>query len=620
MRERVRRIGAWIYAHTLAQNPTFWTAFTPALVVAALLFVRNPASNYIFDEQEALLANPYVNGSLKFWQAFQRDFWGLPPDRSIGSYRPIPNLIWRLVWHVSELPWLHHWLNVVGHAANAAIVAGFTWRVSQRPRLGWLAGACFVTSAVLTEAITGVVGLADVLGALGILLSLVALRLKAPAMTLCVGLATFVGLLCKESALVAVPLVTWAALLSAPTLHPLGPRRGLRMALALTATTAALVGYTYLRRWLFPVKLPPELVAPLTHGEPLVQRLLAEFLRWFQQPKLPRDSINNPLADSDMPLRIAGALRVYFRGLVQVLFPWKLSGDYSFAAEPAPSHPVFVESVAGAAALLLPPVGALVVYVRALILEHRARAAGLEPALSAGGWIVAALGLLWVPIAYFPHSNIPILLPTVRAERFWYVPMIGAAWLLALAGMAIARRSPRVAFALAVVFFGFHALRARIHAFDYTDDLTFWRATAHAEPDSAKAHLNYSVMVGARGRLEERLVSSKRALDIAPRWPMAHIYYGDTLCRMRRAEQAWPHYRRGFELAPNDSNLIALALQCLFEMKAIKSHEQELYGLARAHPGSWLAYLATDIVENGERYGGVERKYRPRGYDEGPKQ
>jgi hypothetical protein len=40
--------------------------------------------------------------------------------------------------------------------------------------------------------------------------------------------------------------------------------------------------------------------------------------------------------------------------------------------------------------------------------------------------------------------------------------------------------------------------------------------------------------------------------------------------------------------------------------------------LAQDHAGTWLAYLARDVVSNGAKNGGVDRKYRPRGYDEGP--
>src|SRR5688572_22510731 len=99
MAGRVSALAASIAAYFRVNDPLFRWALGPALLVAALLYVRSPLSNYIFDEQEALLANPYVNGEgLGYWDAFRRDFWGLPADRSIGSYRPLPNLIWRLLW------------------------------------------------------------------------------------------------------------------------------------------------------------------------------------------------------------------------------------------------------------------------------------------------------------------------------------------------------------------------------------------------------------------------------------------------------------------------------------------------------------------------------------------
>ena len=153
-----QRLGAWLTglkAYFVDQDPTFLTAFAPALVASVLIYVRSPLSNYIFDEQEALLANPYVNGQAgSFLHAFTRDFWGLPPDRSIGSYRPLPDLVWRALWFVSKRPFLHHWVNVVVHAVNASLVAGFVLVLTRRRDTAWLAGACFVASAVLTEALT----------------------------------------------------------------------------------------------------------------------------------------------------------------------------------------------------------------------------------------------------------------------------------------------------------------------------------------------------------------------------------------------------------------------------------------------------------------------------------
>ena len=80
-------------AFFLAEDPNFWVAMVPSLALAALLFTRSLTTNFIFDEQEALLANPYVNGkNISFRDVIHRDFWGLPPERSDGRYRPLPNL------------------------------------------------------------------------------------------------------------------------------------------------------------------------------------------------------------------------------------------------------------------------------------------------------------------------------------------------------------------------------------------------------------------------------------------------------------------------------------------------------------------------------------------------
>jgi tetratricopeptide (TPR) repeat protein len=357
---------------------------------------------------------------------------------------------------------------------------------------------------------------------------------------------------------------------------------------------------------------------------------LHEFLRWFQQPRLPDDPINNPLSTADTPYRIAGGLRVYLSGLLQVVFPWRLSGDYSYPQEPIPDRIVFPASVLGALLLVVPPIAGFLGWLRALFVERRSAAEPGETRSRASDkwrfWLLLAIALVWVPLAYFPHSNILVVLPTVRAERFWYLPVIGSSLLLgAVFGRLITgasgQRSKLWMAAFVTLFFAFQATKARAHALDYTNDLVFWRSTARAAPNSAKAHLNYSVMVGARSRLQERLTLNRRALELAPNWAMAHIYYGDTLCRMRRPDDAWPHYKRGFKLAANDSNLIALALQCLWDHKGLtEARKQELLDLAEAHEGSWLAYFANEIVANGEQHGGIEKRYRPRGYNEGPKQ
>ena len=711
--------GQRVRDYFVAVDPGFWQAMLPLVVLSVILFTRLPTTNYIFDEQEALLANPYVNATqgLRFIDAIHRDFWGLPPDRSVGSYRPIPNFLWRALWQVSKQPFFHHFYNVLFHAANGAILTCWTLALTRRRELAWITGAIFVGCAVLTEAVSGIVGIADVLGGMGAMLALMALRAPAYAMPFAVFGATLFGLFCKESALVCVPLVPVAALVAAPLTHPERPARFYRAALAFLGAAAAFILYVELRKRWFPSPLPQELAQPLPDDVSPLKKLVHDFLVWFHQAPLPKDPLNNPLAEADTPHRIAGALRVYWRGLVQLVIPKTLSGDYSYPQEPIPDRLVFAESILGAAMMVVPLLAALVLWFVAWRRERRAltraslivggyreqprevfqsapppeqpspllrpigatllglslgaavldlfflRKRGIHIAwrgiplallvfpsgllglglLAEGGTptrrpvpagepaplglcapILVAIGLVWVVVSYFPHSNIPVVLPTVRAERFWYFPAIGSslilgvffAWLFEVVRAPPLRWIPHVAFWL---FLGIQSVQAYRHAMDYRDDVAFWEATRKAVPRSAKAHLNYSVMKGARGDLDTRLEASQIAVELAPKWPMAHVYTGDTLCRMHFPDRAWPHYKRGFELGPNELSLIALALQCLHDEGRLTTYDAELRELADKNPGSWIAYLAVDTLENHEKNKGVDPKYRPRGYNEGPK-
>ncbi len=629
----------WLRDYFLGDDPSFGLALVPYCFLSMLLFTRHPTrTNFIFDEQEALLANPYVRSiadaqpKFRWLDAFYRDFWGLGPERSIGSYRPIPNLVWRALWGLGardQTPFLHHWVNVLLHGANGALVCVLAFALTKRRGVSWIAGAVFTASAVLTEAVSGVVGIADVLGATGTLLALLALTRKLPWMALGVFLGTLFGLYSKESALCCVPLLPLGALLLAPNTHPEKPRRWLRAIVAFVAAAGAFVLYVEARRRMFPAPLPQELSAEASAHKGLGGRAFAAILRWYAQPSLPKDPLNNPLVQADGLHRVGGALRVWWRGLEQVVFPHTLSGDYSAPQEPVPPTLASPEIILGAIAFVAPFPIAAWLGIRSWLRRRNltpeaARAFAPDPTL------VVAFAGLWVVLSFFPVSNIPVLLPTVRAERFWYFPVIGTSLLLGVLFGWIADRVGRAPDVLArralvagvLAFFLFQAFAARKHANDYSDDLSFWDATRKAVPRSAKAHLNYSVMKGARGDLEARLRANASALELAPQWPMASIYYGDTLCRLHRAPEAWPHYTKGFDLAPNDVNLIALGVQCLWDEKQLaegSSIRSELDTLKDKHPGSWLEYIARDVLEHGEEHNGVDPKYRPRGYNEGPK-
>ncbi len=197
------------------------------------------------------------------------------------------------------------------------------------------------------------------------------------AMPIALFAATMLGLYSKESALCIVALVPLGALLTSQLAHPDHPRRIARTAVASVTVAAAFVLYVELRRRCFPYAPPAALSREAMAHQPWAARAFAAALRWYAQPTLPHDPLNNPLIEAAFPYRVAGALRVFARGLGQVLLPVALSGDYPAPQEPIPTRLVFPESVAGGVAMVLPLVLAPVMAVASWIRRRPER--DLEP-------------------------------------------------------------------------------------------------------------------------------------------------------------------------------------------------------------------------------------------------
>lgn len=573
------------------------------LVVSALVFLRHPATNFVFDEQEALLANPFLNGDSPPWRAFSLDFWGLPPERTIGSYRPLVSLVWRPLAPTLRLstPYYFHLVNLLVHALVAREVALFSEERGAGRSSAPLAGLTFSTLVPNVEAVSGVVGLADLLVTFFALR--VARRLRGALGLggfLTVAFGTFAGFLSKETMVGAVAVLGAAALAGT---------RGRERWLFLGALGFGFVGSVALRNLCFPA------TPLLLGGEEGAEgpRSLASLLRFFSPPALPVDPLNNPLVGASPFERVATALEVFAKSVRLFLWPFSPSGDYSFP-ETSAGGPTLGTFVGGGLLLTLLALGGS--SLASLVRSSRLGDGALRRDERS---FLPRFGALWFVLTALPTANLVVLLPTVRADRLWYLPGVGFAWMLAAGverwfGGSRVRR--RIVVVLVAVFLGLHLVAARSHANDYRDDLAFWRATSETSPRSAKAHLNLGVMLGARGDKEGRLRATRRAVELAPRWPMGRVYLGDILCRMGRVDEAWPHYEAGLGLGPNQKSLVALTLQCLWDQGTYRKYESRLAELAEVHPGSWVAYLVAEIRVRGAEEGGVPREHRPRGYNE----
>ncbi len=654
-------------------EPSFLRIFLVYWGLAALIFLRPINTNFIFDEQEALLGNPYLWGELPFHRVLEVDFWGRAPARTIGSYRPLPNLLWRtLSWSLNyNTPWLLSLWNLVIHALTAAFLVrayvGFlprqnTLEVTSRPRQKWrgslstagdqvgaagaqldcgegarslaprirgagpppknpwLLGILFTTSAVSCEAVCGVVGLADLLVGLFAAFSLWCLvwipgRVLLLLLLFC---ASFLGCLSKETMLSVFPVLVLLALFL-PSLKPQArvqqPSPKLlgskKIDVRLALTVGAALGAGQIAAVLVRKSFFP---TPRLLSEP-VQGVWAgaveHLARWWALPPWPFDPLNNPTLAVGVSERLATAAAIYVEQLVQFVVPLELVGDYS-----APRQAVHGwDALAVFGAILF---GASCVWA----LANLGSSSPIRRGLAASG--------LWVSLCFSPVSGAAMALPTIRAERLFYSASLGAVLFLFLLYTCLWRAVSRIEMqahsrrkpiakalvsATLILFVSFQTIQARRHAFDYSSDLAFWRAASSGENASAKSFLNRGVMLGARGDLEARRLLTERALRAAPDWAMGKIYLADTYCRQDKLDLARPYYFAGLSASADSKSLTALSLQCIWDHGMFDVWLDELRELAKPHPDSWLDYFVYEIEHRGEEHDGISPEHRPRQYN-----
>jgi tetratricopeptide (TPR) repeat protein len=277
-------------------------------------------------------------------------------------------------------------------------------------------------------------------------------------------------------------------LVAAIVLHDLVLRRAGERLRAEHAIVGVVLGaYLLARRWVAVAGLPAEDIAP----------------------------IDNPIVDAGFVAGRLTAFGVLARLARLVVWPARLSVDYSYRAVP------IVE---------LPPHGAddwiafvglagVVVAMWALVRARR-RAPG-----------VVFLGALAL-VALLPSANLLRVIGSIMAERFLYLSLAGVAGCAALAvdGWARGRGRRAVVSVILVVAVLAGAARTRARNVDWQDERRLWEETVAAVPESAKAHKAYGAVLfnldDARAELPRAIAEGERAVAIAPDYQQALVDLG----------------------------------------------------------------------------------------------
>jgi tetratricopeptide (TPR) repeat protein len=459
-------------------------------------------------------------------------------NSSSGLYRPLTTFSYLLNYTIlggGSHPAGYHWVNFALHAVNILLVYWLGLLLFQEMGPAWALAAVWALHPILTESVTNIVGRADLLAGFGVLAGLLCHAKNAAASgrrklawLAALMLAATIGMFSKESAVVLL-----AAMVIFDFTFGTGGARARWAGYVAVALPVAL--FLYVRSRVF---------AGLAAA--------------------PVPFTDNPLVGAGFWTARLTAVRVIGKYLWLLVWPRDLSCDYSYNQIPAADGFAALAVCAAAAA------AAIFCYRR-----HKA--------------VCFFIAFFFAALA--PTSNLVILIGSIMAERFLYLPSVGFAGCLV---WAIYRR-PRIAPAVLVLISAALAIRTYARNIDWLDDQSLWASAAKVCPASYKTRLHLATaLVGPKGeRIDRAIGEVDRSLAILDGLP------DDRNVPQAYAVAGFMYIMQGDLLAANNKQWYQKALDVLLRGERVDRvsaeelrRENQLRGVATSASGWYPLYLA----------------------------
>jgi hypothetical protein len=422
-------------------RPPLAAAAVLALLVL-LAYANSFSAGFVFDNRVLLLEDTRLHAvsTSNLDLILHKPYWW--PFIDTPLYRPATTLSYLLNYSVfgnADRPFGYHVVNWLLHTANVWLVFALALRIGRRIWPALFIAALWAVHPLATEAVTNIVGRADLLAAFGVLAAFYA-HLESRdargagrwAWTAASVAALTVAVFSKESAVAGVGVVVLYDLLFR--------ERSSRLS-------------RLVQGWIILV-LPAALF--LYARSTVLGAAPAEV-----------PYVDNPIAGASFWTGRLTALSVMGRYLAVLVWPIRLSADYSFSQIPLAT---------GTAGDWLAWIALIVLAVLALMMLKVSR--------------VVCFCLAGAFITFLPAANLLFPTGTIMAERLMYLP---SAFLVGAGVAAIDSFATVVgwrAFAPALVSLAivFCAVRTFARNADWQDDLALWTATAQTAPNSFKSH------------------------------------------------------------------------------------------------------------------------------------
>ncbi|KAL1398051.1 hypothetical protein pipiens_009269 [Culex pipiens pipiens] len=522
------------------------------LLLSAGCYWHALPGTFVFDDSVAIVKNPDVTAKdTPLGDLFRHDFWGanLTDPSSHKSYRPLTILSFRqevqaFGLDATRMKTTNFWL----HTVIGLLLPSFYRVVGSGGRKfrgeAYLAAVLFVVHPIHTEAVSGIVGRAELLATFWFVVAvlvygrLIRARDTSPtipthlAVLTSVILLTILSVLCKETGITI--LVTCAALdiLTHVNLHtPFASF--LRNRLLITRVTtllAATCTIVYARLW----------------------------LQDFSRPQF-RDK-DNPVAVSAGVTRFLSQSYLYALNAWLLLCPDWLSFDWALES---------IGLVGGLWDVRAWVVGVFYGVVGVLAWRNRAR-----------GTVLKGMALTVVP--FLPASGL-VRVGFVIAERILYIPSLGFCFLVAVGFYrlmngcrGVSRKVCRVGI---VVTCALLAARTHQRSSYWANEHLLFRSALRVVPGNAKVHYNIARLATDEGDRTTAFQFYRQAIELYPEYEAAHMNLGNLYRDEGKYELALKHLKKAIEIH-EDFHTAWMNLGIVYA--AMKNHAEALVCYQRA--------------------------------------
>ena len=495
-----------------AQNPNkpfSSSIYIAALVGATLLVYWQVATFEFINLDDAYYV--YKNNNVRTGLALDNLLWSLTAT-DVGLWQPLVWISYQFesVVFGSENPQARHLVNLLLHCCNVVLVFYLVCRISGERVYGFLVALLFALHPQHVQSVAWIAQRKDVLSAF---FFLACLLVYTRALQTGVGRAGYY----RWYGLALILFIL--ALMSKPSVVPL-------------PVLLLLLDYWYANRngTLRDVRFAQLLINKVPFI--LVAGVVAGITLQLKHPSF----INTPSFKLENLSSTLSGLFFYAKTL---FIPWPM--------------PVLVEIPNSTPAILVISTAVLLIVLLVIMIRSRRT----HPLIG--------FGLLWFYVLWLPVSGVVPLGQFYVADRYAYLPHIGAF----IALIALLRSLPIHREKLKAGFFLFLALACGLLA---ALQVTYWRNAVtlfereiEINPASKWGYLYAGEALLARGNTEKSLGYFDHALSIDESISMIHEYRGDALRKLGRVDEAYQAYRLAVRNNPRRGNAYVGLAQILLE-------------------------------------------------------